>query len=154
MRNRMIKQNLILFAAVGSLFLASCTGLERTMREPMTRVELYKSDFTLSSQMEAEAQTTRIIGIDWSRLFTKKVGGVDRDGAPMAVASVPVLGTIMERFGDRTANYALYNLMDENPGYDVVFYPQYERRVFAPIGIPFIYSTTTVKVKARLAKFN
>jgi hypothetical protein len=43
--------------------------------------------------------------------------------------------------------------MSKNPGYDVVFYPQYEKHVRRPIlGIGFIYKKTTVIAKARLGK--
>ena len=39
------------------------------MREPDTRVELTKSDFTLSNQVSAEAKSIKIIGIDFKRLL-------------------------------------------------------------------------------------
>jgi hypothetical protein len=54
---------------------------------------------------------------------------------------------------DKTANYALYELMQKNPGWDVVFYPQFETKIEKPVlGIGFIYKTSTVTTTARLAK--
>ena len=133
--------------------LSSCTTLSHTMREPNTRVELNKSDFTLSDQKTAEASSTKIIGIDWSRFFLSKEGAIEKDGAEsISLASIPVVGNFIV---DRTVNYSLYELMNNNPGYDVVFYPQYETKVFRPIlGIGFLTKKTTVKTTARLGKLN
>jgi hypothetical protein len=59
----------------------------------------------------------------------------------------------IHQFSDKTANYSLYELMTNNPGYDVVFYPQYETKVLKPIlGIGFLTKITTVKTTARLGK--
>jgi hypothetical protein len=44
--------------------------------------------------------------------------------------------------------------MENNKGYDVVFYPQYEVTVRRPIGLGFIYKVTTVKATTRLGKLN
>ncbi len=131
--------------------LTSCTSLNHSMREPNSRVNLNKSDFTLSDQVTASATSTKILGIDFERLFMKKTGVVE-GGAAISLASVPVFGDLLS---DKTSNYALYELMTSNPGYDVVFYPQYETKVSRPIlGIGFIIKNTTVKTKARLGKLN
>ena len=134
-------------------FFSSCTTFNHSMREPNTRVNLNKSDFTLSDQVSAEAQTVKIIGIDWARLFTKKTGNIDNGAAvSISLASVPVIGNYI---ADKTANYALYEMMSKNAGYDVVFYPQYETKVVKPIlGIGFLTTITTVKTTARLGKLN
>ncbi len=130
---------------------SSCSTYNHSMREPNTRVNLTKSDFTLSEQVSAEATSNKIVGIDWSRLFIKKTGEVQGGGSVnISFASIPVIGSLTT---DKTANYALYDLMTANPGYDVVFYPQYETTVVKPIlGIGMIYKTTTVKTTARLGK--
>ena len=131
--------------------LTSCTSLNHSMREPNSRVNLNKSDFTLSDQVTASATSTKILGIDFERLFMKKTGVVE-GGAAISIASVPVFGDLLL---DKTSNYALYELMKSNPGYDVVFYPQYETKVSRPIlGIGFIIKNTTVTTKARLGKLN
>jgi len=121
------------------------------MREPNVRVQLKKSDFTLSEQLSAEASSTKIFTIDFKRLFNNKTGTVE-GSQTISLASIPVVGTVL---GDKTANYALYELMNSNSGYDVIFYPQYETKISRPfLGIGFIYKKTTVKTTARLGKLN
>ena len=142
---------MVMFVAVIVTF-SSCTTLNHSMREPNTRLNLNKSDFSLSEQVTAEATCTKIIGIDFERLITKETGTVESGALSVSLASIPVIGTYV---ADRTANYALYNLMTANPGYDVVFYPQYETKVIKPIlGIGFITTITKVKTTARLGKLN
>lgn len=129
--------------------MSSCTSINKTMREPNARVEFEREDFTMSAQVSASATTTRILGIDWNRLTKKETGNVEGLAVGLIdIASIPVIGSVLT---DATSNYALYNLMSENPGYDVVFYPQYETKVERPIiGIGFLKTVTTVKVTARL----
>lgn len=142
---------MMMFVAV-IVALSSCTTLNHSMKTPNTRVELKKDDFTLSDQVTAEATSTTIFGIDFSRLFMKKTGVVEGGAELITLASIPVVGGFIT---DKTVNYSLYNLMLANPGYDVVFYPQYETKVFKPfLGIGFITKTTTVKTTARLGKLN
>jgi hypothetical protein len=142
---------MVMFVAVIAAF-SSCTTLNHSMREPNTRVNLNKSDFSLSEQVTAEATSTKIFGIDFARLFTIKTGVVEGGAASISLASIPVIGNFV---ADKTANYSLYELMNGNPGYDVVFYPQYETKVFKPVlGIGFITKITKVKTTARLGKLN
>lgn len=149
MRNKLLK---IVVAIAISIGFSNCTTLNKSMREPNVKLNLTKSDFTLSNQFEAEASSVKIIGIDWGRLFTKKTGEISGNSDKISVASIPVLGTLLT---DKTSNYALYNLMNNNPGYDVIFYPQYESKVVKPfLGIGFITKITTVKTTARLGKLN
>jgi hypothetical protein len=43
--------------------------------------------------------------------------------------------------------------MFTNPGYDVIFYPQYETKISKPaLGLGFIVKITKVKTTARLGK--
>lgn len=141
-----------MFVIVITIF-SSCSTLNHSMREPNTRVELNKSDFTLSDQVTGEAKSVKVFGIDWARLFTKKTGTVEGGGPTLiSAASIPVIGNFVS---DKTANYSLYELMNTNPGYDVVFYPQYETKVVKPIlGIGILTKITTVKTTARLGKLN
>ena len=44
------------------------------------------------------------------------------------------------------------HFINANKGNDVILYPQYETKVVKPIGIEFIFKTTTVKATARLGK--
>jgi hypothetical protein len=138
----------LMFITVVAAF-SSCTTINKSMREPNTKLNLNKSDFTLSDQVTAEATSTKIIGIDFARLFMKKTGTL---GGSVSMASIPVIGNLI---ADDTENYALYNLMHANLGYDVVFYPQYETKVLRPfLGIGFITKITNVKTIARLGKLN
>ena len=84
---------------------SSCSTLNHSMREPNTRVELNKSDFSLSDQVSAEAKSVKIIGIDFKRLFTNKTGTVEGGAALISLASIPVVGNFVS---DKTANYSLY----------------------------------------------
>jgi hypothetical protein len=147
MRKTMIKMAMLV--AVLATF-ASCTTLNHSMREPNTRVNLTKSDFTLSEQVSAEDKTVKILGIDFERLFKKETGVVDNGASSISLANMPVIGNVLY---DKTSNYALYNLMYTNPGYDVIFYPQYETKISKPVlGIGFIVKITKVKTTARLGK--
>ena len=122
------------------------------MKEPNVRVDLTKNDFTLSDQVSAEAQSVKVIGIDFARIFTKKTGNIGGGSSSISIAYLPVIGFVLT---DNTSNYALYELMSKNPGYDVIFYPQYETKIVKPIlGIGFITKITTVKATARLGKLN
>ena len=147
MRKTMIKMAMLV--VVLATF-ASCTTLNHRMREPNTRVNFTKSDFTLSEQVSAEDKTVKILGIDFERLFKKETGVVDNGASSISLANMPVVGTVLY---DKTSNYALYNLMFTNPGYDVIFYPQYETKISKPVlGLGFIVKITKVKTTARLGK--
>lgn len=135
-----------MIAAVAAT-LASCSSTNRTMKEPNMRVEFQKEDFTISAQVSGEATENKIIGIDWARLFNKQTGTVaSQGGLPIpSLASIPVIGGVIT---SQAQAYALYDLMQKNPGYDVVMYPSFETKSRWFI----IGRTTTVKVNARLAK--
>jgi len=141
-----LSKRILLFSCIA--LLASCTTMNRSMKEPNSRVDFTKADFSFSQQVSGTASSTKIIGIDWSRIFMGKTGNIE-GAINISLATIPVIGTVLS---DNTANYALYELMQANPGYDVVFYPQYETTSSKPIIIGFLYKKTTVKVTARLAK--
>lgn len=146
-----MKKILIPVALVATL-LTSCSTYHNSMREPNTRLELQKNDFTFSEQFTAEATTTRILGIDWERLFTKKYAEVKNDNGVAFLSNVFAAPIIGNSVMDKTANYALYSIMQDHKGYDVVFYPQYETKVERPILFGFLMRKTTVKATTRLAK--
>jgi hypothetical protein len=134
--------------AVAAL-MASCSMTSRTMKEPNMRVEFQKEDFTISAQVTGEATETKIIGIDFQRLFKKEGGATTADGGMMALpslSSIPVIGGFI---GSKCQSYALYDMMQKNAGYDVVMYPQFETKT---TGIPVLFTKTTCKATARLAK--
>jgi hypothetical protein len=146
----------LVIVALLAASISSCTTINKSMREPNNRVQFTKSDFTLSDQLSAEASSTKILGIDFARLFTQKTGTIEGSGGAsglISLASLPVVGGFVS--GDKTVNYSLYEMMNANPGYDVVFYPTYEIKVVKPIiGLGFILKITNVKSTARLGKLN
>lgn len=142
----------LMLAGVSMATISSCTTYTKTMREPNSRVEFEKDDFTLSGQVSGSAKTVTVLCIDWERFFTKREGQVKGNSGSISFASIPVIGSVIS---DRTANYALYEMMQHNPRYDVVFYPQYETKVLRPIlGLGFLSKITTVKATARLGRLN
>lgn len=158
-------KNLLLLFFVSSLFLAGCSISNRTMKTPNYHIEFYKSDFEYSNQVEAEATSVRILGVDWKRLFKWESGEIESDRFKSEPAQseittnivtdniVGTLTAVVPVIGDfgkgKVSSYALYNLMQQNPGYDVVIYPQYETKKFI---VPLFYSKRTVKVTARLGR--
>jgi hypothetical protein len=131
---------------------ASCTSIHKTMKEPNSHVEFYKDDFTYSEQVTAEATQTLIFGIDFARLFKSETASVSSNNILLPLLSyIPVVGSTSVLSPKSTESLALYNLMIANPGYDVVFYPQYETKEDKPIGLR-IFRIKTVKVTARLGK--
>lgn len=150
-----MKKLLLVCATTAVLFLTNCTSINKSMREPNTRVNLEKKDFTLSDQVTGEASSTQILGIDWNRLFNKTSGSISKDGNVSAfrinIASIPVIGGFIV---SPVAGYSLYDVMEKNKGYDVAFYPQFETTIKRPIGLGFIYKITTVKTTTRLGKLN
>ena len=140
----MKKFRLFLICGIACLLMSSCHTYRHSMREPNAYVEYHAEDFIISDQVVGEASVVRILGIDWQHLFGEKES-----------ASTPAFGTVIPVIGlklDNGANYALYNMMKKNPGYDVVIYPQVEAYRYAPVLGSDLYSKTTYKVSARLGK--
>lgn len=140
----MKKLSLFLVCAAAVLFMSSCHTYRHSMREPNATVEYHAEDFILSDQVVGEATVYRVLGIDWIHLF----GTTKAANTPSFGTVIPVIGLRV----DDGANYALYNMMDKNPGYDVVIYPQVESYRHAPVLGTDIWSKTTYKVTARLGK--
>ncbi len=127
---------------VVAVFSTSCTIQSHSMKTPNNYVEFKKDDFEFSGQVTGEATQVKIFGLDFARLFEQKLGEVEVAGR----LQIPIIGGLV---ATKVNLYALYNVMKDNPGYDVVFYPQFETN---KTGIPLLYTTTKVKVTARLAK--
>ena len=135
----------LLFIIVVVVAISSCTTINKSIKQPFSSVDIRMDDFDLSEQETAEARSFTVIGIDFQRLFLKKMG------PGSTVSSIPVLGQYL---GDATTSYAMYNLLDENDGSDFIFYPQIEKKTICPIlGICLINRVTTVEVKAKLGTF-
>jgi hypothetical protein len=159
-------RQLLLFSIIGLFgLLCSCSISNQSMKTPNYHIEFYKTDFEYSNQVTAEATSVRILMIDWQRLFKWDIGNLDSDiqnsqSQNIVLSSNVVADHVVSGFssvipvlGDfekgQVSTYALYKLMKENPGYDVVIYPQYEVKKFV---IPLFYSKRTAKVTARLGK--
>ena len=126
-----------------AIAMSSCTMLSHSMKSPAHHVEFQKDDFTYSSQLTGEAVETKVLMIDWARLFKKEYGEVEGSANRL---SVPIIGNLV---AGKVNFYALYNVMRDNPGYDVVFFPQFETKKFS--FLPF-FQQTRVKVTTRLGK--
>jgi hypothetical protein len=140
----MKKFGLLIVCAVAMLFMASCNTYTHSMKSPNNYVEYHADDFDLSNAVTGEATVTRILGIDWQHLFGTEEIGTTADFGTV----IPYVGISIPS----GANYALFDLMKKNPGYDVVIYPQVEAYRHAPVLGTDLYSKTTYKVTARLGK--
>ena len=140
----MKKFRLLLICGFAMMLMASCNTYTHSMKGPNANVEFHAEDFDLSGAVTGEATVVRVLCIDWAHLFgTSEIGETSDLGTV-----VPYIGTVVPT----GTNYALFNLMKKNPGYDVVIYPQVEIHRHAPILGTDLYSKTTYKVTARLGK--
>lgn len=135
----------LLFIAASAAIFSSCKSYQRTIADSNSRVEFVAEDFTITPPYQGYAQQTRILGIDFARLFTVRDGSV----GSITGFSIPLVGSVLG--GDPVDGYALYELLKSHPGYDAVFYPQFERKGF---NFLFIYQRSKVQVKARLGRLN
>ena len=143
----MKKTKIAILGLMFAIAFSSCTLNSKMMREPSAIMEWKKDDFSYSGQVTGEATVVKILGIDFARLFKKEVG---TSSGGVASASIPIIGPLLEKFlGDKSVGYAMYDMMEKNQGYDVVFYPSVDMK---KTGIPVLFTTTKVKVTARLAK--
>ena len=118
---------------------SSCSTTYRTMREPNVHFELTGHDYILSDEaVTGEATVLYVFGIDWKRLFSH----TDR-----ADFDAPIVG--LENIVKGAEQYAIYDLMEKNPGYDFVMYPQVTKSYKQ---FPLIYRKVNVTVKARMGK--
>ena len=140
----MKKSRYLLLLAVSLLAFTSCTSLSRTMREPNVKLELNANDMELSEPVTGTATVVRVFGIDWKRLFNYESATVCAPVmglSPMELATAPV-----------GASQAIYDLLEKNPGYDVVLYPQYKSKSYNVLLLGLLYSETETTVTARLGK--
>ena len=132
----------LLALAAGLLMLSSCTVQQRTIADSNSRVNFEAKDWTITPAYGGQAHVTRIIGIDWSRLFNQRAGG-------SSSISMPVVGFLAPTL--EADKYAMFDLLQRHAGFDALFYPQFKRKRFNFLGI---YSRTTSEVTARLGKLN
>lgn len=138
-----LRSTLIAATASAALLSTSCRTYQRTISDSNSRVNFTAEDFTITPPYQGYAQQTKILGIDFARLFTMRSGTV----GSVTGFSIPVIGSVL--FGNPVDGYAMYDLLKKHPGYDAVFYPQFERKGF---NFLFIYERNKVQVRARLGK--
>ncbi len=143
--------NTVVIVSLILAFLSSCSSIDKAALQANSQVQFTKNDFELSERKSAEAQTTTVLGIDFKRIGRGKQRGKlsGKQVKPIGIVAIPVIGQMLK---GKTPNYAIYNLMEENKGYDVIFYPQYKTIVKRPLGFGFLWKKTKVKVTARLGK--
>lgn len=132
----------LLAAAAATMLLGSCTMHQRTIADSNSRVNFEAKDWTITGAYGGQARVTRVLGIDWARLFTQRAGGVGAVSMPIIGWFTPVL---------EADKYAMFDLLDRHAGYDAIFYPQFKRKRLNVLGI---YSRTTTEMTARLGKLN
>jgi len=123
--------------------LASCSSVSHSMREPLVRFDLNANDMELSAPVTGTATSVRVLGVDWQRLFSTNY----------ASTGIYVIGDIMNSnvvLGSK--DYAVYDLIEKNPGWDFVVYPQYHTDSYRVWGLGLIYSRTTTTVTARMGR--
>lgn len=133
---------IVLLFFIPALLFSSCVSSSRSMKSVDNRIEFVKNDFDYSDQVSGEATQVKIFGIDWARLFNKKWGEISGSGYSI---EIPVIGAYLSK---GVNSYAVFNMIRDNPGYDVVLYPQFESQVTNLI----IMKSTKVKVTARLGR--
>ena len=133
----MKKALLFILLAVTAFAATSCSTTLKTMKEPIVQFQLNSNDYVLSEQVTGEAVVTRVLNIDWARIFTNKFGAV----------TSPIYGVTTTTSLDDM--YAVYDLLEKHPGYDFVMYPQF---TVVSDGIEGLFVKKTIKVTARLGK--
>lgn len=144
----MKKIKLLLFIAI---LIVSCKTSSNSMKELNSQVQFKRDDFIFSNQVEGEAQQLKIFCIDFTWLLNKGRGEIkgssEFEQKSRVLTKIPIVGSYF--IPNKLESYAIYDMIKKNPGYDAVFYPTFEATGFK---IPFIFSNTNIKVKAKLAK--
>lgn len=142
-----MKNKINTFFLMGAIatMLYSCSSANMGISRPSVYYEFGRNDMDVSAQKTATASQTKILGIDWARLFNKQSGNFNMNG--YAGESIPFIGSMISP--TKVQNYALYNLLASEPGYDFVLYPRFEQK---SSGIPILFMKTETKVTAKLGK--
>lgn len=137
----MKKTSILVVVAVMAMLMGSCMSTQMTVSRSVPEIQLKPENLDITQQMEATAVTVRVFGIDWERLFSSRSAAIRGS----VYTPVPIV--------DKTDQYAVYSLLKQNEGYDMVLYPQFTTVVRKPfLGLGAIYKVTEVKVTARMAK--
>ena len=165
-----MNKNLILISA---LLITGCALNSYSTTGLNNRLELTVADLEISEPYIAEIQVVKYFGIDFERLFKKEIGyegsttirsssgsnysysshesnGNKYNSMSISTSVSNIINKVVRPLtGSDATVYAYYKLLDEHPNYDFVLYPRVEER---RSGIPFIMTTTNIKMVARLGK--
>jgi len=126
-----------------SFVFISCATMNNVVPVNNTNVHQAVADLeSVSDYKSASVKVTEILGFDFARLFKTKTAG-----SSMATAlPIPFVGGLLSK---DYQGYALRELLDANPGHDMVLDPHYTVDTLDFLGF---YKTVKITVKARLAK--
>ena len=128
---------------IAVMTLASCSTVSKSMREPLVRFDITADDMELSAPVTGTATCTRVLGIDWEHLFSTSY----------ASTGIYVIGDLMNsNIVPGAKEFAVYDMIEKNPGWDFVVYPQYHTDNYRVWGLGLIYSRTTTTVTARMGR--
>ena len=123
----------------------SCSSTQRSIKEPNATIRFDKEEFDYSPQLSASATSTKILGIDWHHLFNRNAAITARAQSTFLYGTAP---------SSQTESLALYEIIQQNPSYDFIVYPQYQVKKVSPAGLGLFYKKIEVTATARLAVMN
>lgn len=144
----------VAIVAIAALFASSCTLMTHKGTSQSSTVMLAKGDYEMSDIKTAKGEAKLLLGFSLgendkaAEVTTYSTYG----SSGFAASSGCCLSSITDPSG-MAKSIALYNLLEQNPGYDAVVSPNYKVQTDLPCGSPFLYSKTTVTVSARLIKY-
>ncbi|MCF0172419.1 MAG: hypothetical protein HUJ91_01575 [Bacteroidales bacterium] len=128
--------------AAATFILGGCSSYVKNLETSNSVLKLDVEDLEITEQITATATATTIFGINWAHLFSDQAG---------VAGKMPYV--IGGNVTTTARGLAVYNLLKENPGYDVVIYPHFDSEYHRPfLGISFITTKETTTVTARLGK--
>jgi len=118
------------------LSISSCTSLTSTIKNTENYIEFEKSDFEYTKQISSTAKINFLFGFSLNN--TRKSGEFSN-------GSTSIVGFRTKL--NKAEDVAIYKLLQDNPGYDLVLYPKFDTKSSG-----FIFTSAEVTVTARLAK--
>ena len=115
------------------------------------------SELNISDEFTTEVEVKKVLGFDLERLLKYSNTNI---GTPTGSFNGDISGLMLSAntgmlplnsigISGSTYTYALNKLMSENPGYDIIITPKFNSKLD---GIPPLYWTEKVEVKARLGR--
>jgi hypothetical protein len=156
----------------------SCNTTRNSMQEGNYALQFHKEDFEFSDVVTGSAKETKILGIDWTRVFNRKetILKGDNQAANVGGGTLGFANGRGEYYGNGYASLyaynnfllpadlalsvignlakshaeelALHDLAQKNPNFDVILFPKYDKKTFWWV----LGRTTKVTAKARLGQ--